>query len=194
MPELKKHTIKERAQKLTTVYQKHKGNKVEMAKELGITKQAVHNRLNNSVVGVKTKEILDQEMQAAAEKLGLNVEWFLKKLKNGADNATKVIGYLHQYKKKENGQPERISDNPEDVLKEAIKPDEVVSNEFIDIPDWGVQHRYIVTLGEVLKYLKANGHDSTGPIQQVWVGAEVTKKIKELEKTQVKTEGISSET
>jgi len=39
-------------------------------------------------------------------------------------SATKVIGYLHNYKKEDKGGTERV------------QPDEIVSNEFLDIPDW----------------------------------------------------------
>lgn len=41
--------------------------------------------------------------------------------------ATKVIGYLHNYKRSDKGCLEKIS------------PDEVISNEFLDCPDWAIQ-------------------------------------------------------
>jgi len=41
--------------------------------------------------------------------------------------ASKVVGYLHNYKKAEKGGIEKIS------------PDEVISNEFLDVPDWSAR-------------------------------------------------------
>jgi phage terminase small subunit len=41
--------------------------------------------------------------------------------------AKKVIGYLHQYKKATNGDIEKV------------EPDEVISNEFLDVDDSGIQ-------------------------------------------------------
>lgn len=41
--------------------------------------------------------------------------------------ASKVVGYLHNYKKSDKGGTEKIA------------PDEVVSNEFIDVPDWSAR-------------------------------------------------------
>lgn len=41
--------------------------------------------------------------------------------------ATKVVGYIHQYKKGDNGKIERIG------------PDEAISNEFIEVPDFYIR-------------------------------------------------------
>lgn len=60
--------------------------------------------------------------------------------------ATKIIGYLHTYKKDEDGRVEKIS------------PDEVVSNEFIEVPDWSARHKYLETILEVM------GKTSKAPI------------------------------
>lgn len=58
-------------------------------------------------------------------------------------NATKIVGYLHQYKRK--GKRGKL---------EKIQPDEIVSNEFIEVPDWSVRHRYFETILKLSGKLK----------------------------------------
>jgi phage terminase small subunit len=58
-------------------------------------------------------------------------------------SATKVIGYLHNYKKEEKGRFESVS------------PDEVMSNEFLDIPDNAVRAKAL----ELALKLKGNLRD-----------------------------------
>jgi hypothetical protein len=55
--------------------------------------------------------------------------------------ATKIIGYLHQYKKGENGRIEKAS------------PDETVSNEFIDTPDWTNREKGLRLAMQILKLI-----------------------------------------
>lgn len=55
--------------------------------------------------------------------------------------AQKIIGYLHSYKKNRNGKVERV------------KPDECVSNEFVESPDWAVRHKYLETILKLRKKL-----------------------------------------
>ena len=57
------------------------------------------------------------------ERNGLTDSFLVNKHKKLLE-ATKIIGYLHQYQRGENGGIEKI------------KPDEAVSNEFIEVPDY----------------------------------------------------------
>jgi len=59
----------------------------------------------------------------ALERKGLTDNVLIDKLTELL-NATKVVGYLHNYKKSEK------------VGIEKCSPDEVISNEFVDVPDW----------------------------------------------------------
>jgi len=51
-------------------------------------------------------------------------------------SATKVVGYLHQYKQGSKG------------VTEKIEPDEVVSNEFVEVPDWGARAKGVELVGK----------------------------------------------
>jgi hypothetical protein len=57
-------------------------------------------------------------------------------------NAKKVIGYLHQYKKVENGGIEKIS------------PDEIISNEFLDTDDFAIQFKALELAYKLKDHLK----------------------------------------
>jgi len=72
------------------------------------------------------------------DKRGLTEELISKKINEGL-NAEKVVGYLNQYKKTEDGKIEKI------------EPDQVVSNEFVEVPDHYVQHKYLETLIKLKK-------------------------------------------
>jgi phage terminase small subunit len=68
--------------------------------------------------------------------------------------ASKVVGYLHNYKKVDKGGVEKIS------------PDEIVSNEFIDVPDWSARAKGLelaLKLKDLLKdKLEHSGEIKTG--------------------------------
>ena len=173
MPKLPKAELELRATRLKNLYIKHNGNKSRIAKELGITPQAITKRFD-SVVGQKAQESLQDQVNQTAKKLGINLTWYLKLLKQGAIEPKKIIGYLNQYKKGNSG-------------VEKAMPDEVVSNEFIDTPDWAVRHKYIVTIGEVLKYIKSQATEGGNKLQ-VFIGDNFGKFIKGIESNQARSD------
>lgn len=71
------------------------------------------------------------------EAQGLTDKRLSEKVNEGL-NATKIIGYLHSYRKDEDGKVEKIA------------PDEVVSNEFVEVPDWHARHKYLETLMKLM--------------------------------------------
>jgi len=142
MPRLRPETEKQRIQSLIKLHSKKGFNQTRTAEELGITQSALNRRLNRPPV----QKALEDQIAKAAKKAGINITWLLKKYKTGADTAGKVIGYLHQYKKTENGKIEKA------------EPEEVVSNEFIDTPDWNVQRLYLRDIAEIMKWIKSNGN------------------------------------
>jgi hypothetical protein len=89
------------------------------------------------------------------EKEGLDEQRIARKLSEGMD-ATKVIGYLHNYKKDADGKIEKA------------KPDETVSNEFLEVPD----HQAIVKYMDMVLTLRddypaqniKHGGDKDNPI------------------------------
>ena len=115
MPKLTKIELNRRAQDLKNLYIKHKGNKSRIAEELKITPQAINDRFN-SEIGEKAQDIIEDEVRAVAKKLGINLTWYIKKIKEG-----------------------------------IVKP------KCNKKPDYSIRHKYIVTLGEALKYIKQNG-------------------------------------
>lgn len=56
-------------------------------------------------------------------------------------NATKIIGYIQNYKQSEKG-------------LEKIKPEETISNEFLEAPDWSARHKYYDTILKIKGQLK----------------------------------------
>lgn len=146
MPKLRPKTEKARAAQFIKVHSKRGFNQTRTAEELGVSPSAVSHRLAKP----PAQKALADQISRAAKKAGINITWLLRKYKTGADKASKVIGYLHQYKKDESGKVEQI------------KPDEVVSNEFIDAPDWNVQRLYLHDIAEIMKWIKHNGNNSEG--------------------------------
>lgn len=89
------------------------------------------------------------------EKNGLTDSYLIDKHRKLLD-ATKVIGYLHNYKKSEKGGIEKVS------------PDEIISNEFLESPDYQV----IVKALELAYKLK--GHLKERPTEvKVGIGVNV---------------------
>jgi len=114
MPKLKPETQKLRAQDLLKLGKKHRWSPTAIAKELGISQQAVSDRFN--------KPYVQEELWGIMEKQGLTLQEDAADLKR-LRKAKRIIGYLHQYKKNKKGELEKIS------------PDETVSNEFIEADD-----------------------------------------------------------
>ena len=73
---------------------------------------------NLAKLGISMSELMDQ--------MGLGLEEDIELLKK-LRAAKKVVGYLHQYKKDDKGKTEKLS------------PDEVISNEFLEVEDLYVQ-------------------------------------------------------
>lgn len=162
MPEYRPETRNRKAKELAILYKKSKGKQAEMARQAGVSRAAISQRFKRNP---EISLLVNEQIQEEAKKQGVNIRWYLMKLKNGAEKASKVTGYLN---KKVNGL-------------------EQVSDEFVETPDWNSQHRYLVTLGEFLGYLKQNSSD-TNVTTQVLVGAELMDRIKELENTRIKSE------
>jgi len=112
---------KTKKKKFSARQQKYKQNilmgmsKYNAAKAAGYSEATARSHTKQLDERVAMPDVLEQQ--------GLTDQILTQKLMQ-LMNATKVIGYLHQYKKVEKGGVEKI------------QPDEVVSNEFIDIPDW----------------------------------------------------------
>lgn len=89
-----------------------------------------------------SKHIVQEAFQMLLEKQGLTDKKLSQVLSDGLD-ATKVIGYLHQYKKKgKNGKVEKV------------QPDEIISSEFLDVPDIPTRHKYLETALKVKDKVK----------------------------------------
>lgn len=141
MPRLRPETERARAIKLTKDYIKTNLNQTRLAEKEGVTSQNINQRLAR----VPVQKTLDEHIQRVAKKIGINLTWLLRKYKIGAEEAEKIIGYLHQYKKNKGGNIEKI------------KPDEVVSSEFITTKDWLCQRLYLRDIAEIMKWIKTNG-------------------------------------
>ncbi len=68
--------------------------------------------------------------------------------------ANKVVGYLHQYKKLANGSVDKA------------EPDEAVSNEFIEVPDWQVRLKAMELAANLAGKIK-NKLEHSGTIHSV---------------------------
>jgi len=86
--------------------------------------------------------------------------------------ATKVVGYLHQYKNGENG-------------VEKCEPDEAVSNEFIDVPDYPTQLRAL-ELGYRLKGHLKDKNDPVAPNVQFNQLVQIFSPIRQEETAEIK--------
>ena len=101
--------------------QKYKKNRIlgmncyNAARSAGYSETTAKSRTKQLEARIKITDVLERK--------GLTDSVLAEKLSELL-NATKVIGYLHNYKKSEK------------VGIEKISPDEVISNEFLDIPDW----------------------------------------------------------
>jgi phage terminase small subunit len=80
-----------------------------------------------------SKAVIQEAFEMLLDKQGLTDKKLSKVLTEGLES-NKVVGYLHQYKKKgKNGKVEKI------------QPDEIISSEFIDVPDMPTRHKYLDT-------------------------------------------------
>lgn len=141
MPKTKGLTLKQRR------FQK------ELIKTLSPTEAAMRaynckDRLSARNIASENLAKLGISMADLMDKMGLTNEEDVRDLMR-LRKAQKVIGYLHQYKKDEDGKIEKI------------EPDEVVSNEFVTVDDNQVQLKAL----ELTAKLKGNIKDKP-PIDQ----------------------------
>jgi hypothetical protein len=80
-------------------------------------------------------------MYSVLDRRGLTDEKISAKLLQLVD-CTKVVGYLHNYRKGESGGLEKC------------EPDEIISNEFVEVPDHPTQLKAIETVLKVKGHLK----------------------------------------
>lgn len=141
MPKLRPETEKVRAQILLKPLIRNKLNQSATARELGVSQATIQEKIHRPIV----QKALQEQIEQIAKKTGITLSWLLKRYKIGAEDAKKIIGYLHQYKKDEDGNIEKIN------------PDEIISNEFITTEDWATQRLYLRDIAEIMKWLKSNG-------------------------------------
>lgn len=91
MPRLKKATAKVRALKVAKGLRKHKGSVANLAKELGITRQAVQKKLNNP----EFISLRQQAINAALKRAGITEDFLYGKLKKALE-AKAQASYLGQ--------------------------------------------------------------------------------------------------
>lgn len=89
MPRMKPKTAKARSQRLTNLYIKKGHNKAAVAREEGVTRQAIYHRMKRK----PAQETLDEHIQKVAKRVGINLNWLLTKYKKGANEAIKIIGF-----------------------------------------------------------------------------------------------------
>jgi hypothetical protein len=125
--------------KINIRQQKYKRNRID-----GMSKKAAALAAGYSInTAINAGENLEKRCHIAdfLEAEGLTDKALSDHAKQGL-NANKVIGYLHSYKKDDVG----------DIKK--IEPEEVVSNEFVEVPDWGARHKYYETILKLLKKIE----------------------------------------
>lgn len=161
MPNDKLKLKKDKAKALSKLYIQSGLNQAEVARQKGVTRQAIQQQVNNPLVQETLAELLKTEF---------NPSFIIKKFKQGL-NAQKVISAFVIVK----------SNDPTVKNKRA----DARSTDFIEVPDMDCQHKWFKTLLEAQEYLKNNGGQSVGV--QVFVGSEVVSKIKELEHDQIRS-------
>lgn len=136
MPKIKAKTEKNRIATLTKTYLECGCNQAAVGRKFGVNRATINARINKKPV------------QDALRKY-LNSAKLRKELREVAKEglkANKVIGYLHQYKKNEEGKIEKI------------EPDESVSNDFVEVPDFNARHKFWRDLATMIGELKQNGN------------------------------------
>ena len=104
--------------------QKYKKNRIAGMNQFNAAIAAGYSR-NTAIKACRIEKKLG-EMSDYLQRAGLTDKKIAQILLEAIE-ANKVVGYLHQYKKSDKG---RI---------EQAEPDEAVSNEFIEMPDWAVR-------------------------------------------------------
>lgn len=83
------------------------------------------------------------------DKAGCSDEVICQTIAEGL-KATKVIGYLHSVNKDQDGQMHKI------------KPDEVVANEFVEVPDYPTRAKFVDIALKLKNAYPANKHEVAG--------------------------------
>lgn len=137
MPKYKPSTARLKAKQLIKPYIKTGLNQSELARQEGVSQSAINQRLHKKPVRDMLEKYLDSN----------KLKRKLRQVAMEGLEATKVIGYIHQYKKDEDGKIEKA------------EPDEAVSNDFIsDIPDHHVRHRFWHDIMQIKGHIKNNGN------------------------------------
>ena len=139
MPKMRPETERAKAENLLKPLMEANLNQSEVARQRGVTQATINEQFHRK----PTQDALDRML--GSKKTAKKVA---KRLNEGLDS-TKVIGYLHQYKKDEEGKVEKA------------KPDEVVSNEFVTVEDMHARHKYLTTYMQATGKIKNNGDKDT---------------------------------
>lgn len=115
-----------------------------------------------------SKLVIQEAFQMLLDKQGLTDARLNEVLIEGLES-NKIIGYLHQYKKKgKSGKVEKIS------------PDEIVSSEFMEVPDMPTRHKYLKSAyklkGKLKDKIELTGEGGEGGITIVYKIAKPPKK------------------
>jgi len=129
-------------------------SKYNAARSAGYSEATSRNHTKELDARVKIADVLERK--------GLTDDVLVEKHKQLL-NAQKVIGYLHNYKKGEKGGVEKIS------------PDEVISSEFLEVPDLSVQIKAL-ELAYKLKDLLRDKIEHSGSIEHTHFFQEVIAK------------------
>lgn len=94
MPRLNKDTAKQRALKVSKGLRKHKGNQSALARELGVTPQAVNKKTRNPAFIT----LRQQAIQKAAERAGFTLDKIYQGLAEGlaANTQASFNGHVYQ--------------------------------------------------------------------------------------------------
>ena len=115
-----------------------------------------------------SKLVIQHAIDKLAEEQGLTDIKLNSVLLEGLES-TKVIGYLHNYKKSKDGKIEKV------------QPDEIISSEFLDVPDMPTRHRYLETAlkikGRSVEKVELTGKDGESLVLELKI-AKPPKKTK----------------
>jgi hypothetical protein len=129
-------------------------NKINAARSAGYSEATARNHSKALEERCKIADLLERQ--------GLTDKVLIEKHRQLLE-ATKVIGYLHNYKRSEKGVTERVS------------PDEVISNEFLDIPDYGVQIKALELAYKLKDLLKDKVEHDVTPEFSKMIESLITK-------------------
>lgn len=147
------------------LYKKHKGNQSAMAREMGVNRSTVCHRLRKNP---QLQITLLEEINAVADDLGIDMMWYMEKLKSGAE--ANSIHYFKKSGKKEKG-----------------KKGKQISDEFIEVADLDTRHKYLVTMGKLMRYIETYGVQVNVAIQH---NTTISEEVARIEEEQKKSSAI----